>query len=131
MTAKTLAPKPDSARARLAATVPAAVDPRTGLAQEWFSVADVVATTGASQRAVRRWVADGRLPAVKLGGRLLRIHRDDLLGMMAPRAATEAPPRTAVLPPNHCHCHCHCPCPCRCAATAASRTEDVDDFPQT
>jgi excisionase family DNA binding protein len=34
-----------------------------------------------AQRSVRRWIADGQLPAYRLGPRLVRIDTDDLDAM--------------------------------------------------
>lgn len=44
---------------------------------EYMSIADVAAACGASDRTIRRWVATGRLAAVRFGG-LVRIRRTDL-----------------------------------------------------
>ena len=47
----------------------------------YFSPADVAVILQVSMQTVRRWIREGKLPAVKIGGensRLLRIHRDDL-----------------------------------------------------
>jgi len=47
----------------------------------YFSPADVAVILQVSMQTVRRWVKDGKLPAIKIGGedsRILRIHRDDL-----------------------------------------------------
>jgi len=37
-----------------------------------------------SQRTVRRWIADGRLTAVRVGPRLIRVRLDDLDAMVRP-----------------------------------------------
>jgi len=47
----------------------------------YFSPADVAVILQVSLQTVRRWIRDGKLPAIKIGGensRIWRIHRDDL-----------------------------------------------------
>ncbi len=47
----------------------------------YFSPADVAVILQVSMQTVRRWIKEGKLPAVKFGGensRIQRIHRDDL-----------------------------------------------------
>ena len=47
----------------------------------YFSPADVAVILQVSLQTVRRWIREGQLPAIKLGGensRIVRIHRDDL-----------------------------------------------------
>lgn len=40
----------------------------TGLAGSWLTVAAAAASARRSVRTVERWIADGRLPAVEVGG---------------------------------------------------------------
>ena len=47
----------------------------------YFSPADVAVILQVSLQTVRRWIKEGKLPAIKIGGedsRIIRIHRDDL-----------------------------------------------------
>lgn len=81
-----------------------------------LDVRGVRAETGVSDRTVRRWIADGRLPAVKVAGRLLRIRRADLEALLQPR------PVTQPLPPSLSR---------RCACTAERSEGGVDDSPRT
>ncbi|MFG1931310.1 helix-turn-helix domain-containing protein [Mycobacterium sp. NPDC048908] len=37
-----------------------------------------------SYRTIRRWIADGRLNAVRVGPRLLKVHADDLAALLQP-----------------------------------------------
>lgn len=45
------------------------------------SAADLLAT---SPRTIRRYIADGRLPAYRLGPRQIRVKHDDVTGLLAP-----------------------------------------------
>ena len=65
-----------------------------------LSVREVADTLGVTPRTVQRWVADGRLPATRIGGRI-RFAPDDVSAvvegpMAGARAASAGPPRTAV-----------------------------------
>lgn len=106
----TLPDKLDEALARLDAVMPTTAE--AGTSAEWLSVNEVAEITGAAPRTVRRWIADGRLPSVKVAGRTIRIHRADLAATMQPRTPTETPPAAAIA-------YSHCTCPCREAAAAA------------
>ncbi|GIG23333.1 hypothetical protein Cch01nite_40570 [Cellulomonas chitinilytica] len=53
----------------------------------FVSVADVADELAVTQRFVRRLIADGELPAVKIGTRLVRVRRADLDGILRPVAA--------------------------------------------
>lgn len=48
----------------------------------YLSVADVCDRLGVTDRTVRGWIADGVLPASRIGKRLIRIHEDDLDGII-------------------------------------------------
>jgi excisionase family DNA binding protein len=47
-------------------------------AAPWLTVAEAAAELRLTGRGVRAMVADGRLPAYRVGGRVLRIRRADL-----------------------------------------------------
>lgn len=51
---------------------------------EWLSLQQIATEFGISDRTVRRMVADGRIPASRLGPRLVRIHRRDVAQAFAP-----------------------------------------------
>ena len=51
---------------------------RTTLRPPKLSVEDAAALEGVSPRTIRRRIADGSLPAVRLGPRLIRINPADL-----------------------------------------------------
>lgn len=51
---------------------------------EFLSVADIAAELSVTQRFVRRLIADGELRAVKVGSRLVRIHREDVEAILRP-----------------------------------------------
>lgn len=44
----------------------------------WLTTADVAARTGQGHRTIQRWIADGRLPAFRPGGRNFRVLESDL-----------------------------------------------------
>lgn len=48
--------------------------------EEYKKVAEVATRMQVTERTVRRWIADGTLPAVKIGGRV-RIARADVDAM--------------------------------------------------
>lgn len=54
-----------------------------------LSVTEAARIAGVGPRTIRRWIADGSLPASRLGPRLIRIKPDDLaaLGEPIPSAA--------------------------------------------
>lgn len=54
------------------------------MSHEWLSQQQVAAEFGISDRTVRRMIADGRIPAHRLGPRLVRIRRADAQQAMAP-----------------------------------------------
>lgn len=55
-----------------------------------LTIAEAAEAVGVSQKTVRRWIASGDLPAYRLGGKLVRIHQDDLekLGRRIPAAGS-------------------------------------------
>lgn len=54
------------------------------MSHEWLSQQQVAAEFGISDRTVRRMIADGRIPAHRLGTRLVRIRRADALRALTP-----------------------------------------------
>ena len=54
------------------------------MSHEWLSQQQVAAEFGISDRTVRRMIADGRIPAHRLGPRLVRIRRTDALAAVTP-----------------------------------------------
>lgn len=51
------------------------------MTSDWWSLAQTAEYHGVSGRTVRNWVAAGRLPAYRVGSRLLRFRRDDVEGL--------------------------------------------------
>ena len=45
----------------------------------YMTVQEAAASRKVSTRTIRRWIADGRLPASRLGPTLVRIDSDDLV----------------------------------------------------
>lgn len=54
--------------------------------RDQITVAEAANTLGVSVKTVRRRIADGSLPATRLGPRMLRIRRCDLAAMFEPVA---------------------------------------------
>jgi excisionase family DNA binding protein len=48
---------------------------------EWLTVPQACAEMKVGQRTLRRWIAEGRLPAYRMGDSLIRIKASDLDGM--------------------------------------------------
>ncbi len=47
----------------------------------YYSLADVAVILRVSMQTVRRWIKEGKLPAIKIGGedsRIIRVRREDL-----------------------------------------------------
>jgi excisionase family DNA binding protein len=57
--------------------------------REYRTAAEVAADLGVSLRTVRRWIADGELPAVKIG-RSVRVPRSAYTGVLEPAAGASA-----------------------------------------
>lgn len=53
----------------------------------WYTVEDVAALLGKNPETVRRWLRDGKLDGVRLGGKKLgwQIAADDVIRMLARR----------------------------------------------
>ncbi|MCT9000795.1 helix-turn-helix transcriptional regulator [Microbacterium memoriense] len=53
-------------------------------APEWLTLRDTAERLSISEKSVRRWIADGRLKAVRIGPRLLRVDADSILAVAEP-----------------------------------------------
>lgn len=55
-----------------------------------LSIAEAAHRKNVSAKTIRRWIADGRLPAERVGPRLIRIHPEDLdaIGRRIPSGAS-------------------------------------------
>jgi len=51
---------------------------------EWFTLKEAAESTGVSLATIRRRIADGTVPAVRFGPRLLRINASDLTVLGTP-----------------------------------------------
>jgi len=49
-----------------------------------LSIQQAASLFGLSDKTIRRWIADGRVKAVRLGARTIRIDRDSLLAVQRP-----------------------------------------------
>lgn len=61
------------------------------------TVKDVVRDMGLAERTIRRWMADGRLPYVRIGGGKrppVRIKKRDVLALMRPGRGYNNPSRS-------------------------------------
>lgn len=54
------------------------------MTREWITQQEVADMFGISGRTVRRMIADGRLPAHRIGPRLVRIRRADVEQALTP-----------------------------------------------
>ena len=57
---------------------------KNNISTEYLAVDDVAAELGVGPRTVRRWIADGTLPAFRVGPTLIRVRRDDVEAMIRP-----------------------------------------------
>lgn len=55
--------------------------------QQYVSPAQFATELGVSDRIVRRWIADGKLKAVRPSERIIRIHRDEIARFLGTDAA--------------------------------------------
>jgi excisionase family DNA binding protein len=62
-----------------------------GLLPPLLSLREVGEATGFHPKTIRRRVEDGTLPAVRFGPRCIRIKREDVLKLMTPLGAHDAP----------------------------------------
>ena len=51
---------------------------------EWLSPPEAAAVLGIAMRTLRKWIAEGAVPAYRLNGKLIRIKRSDLDELMEP-----------------------------------------------
>jgi excisionase family DNA binding protein len=51
---------------------------------ERIGLAEAAAYCDVSSRTIRRWIADGRLSAVRVGPRLLKVDLDELQSLLQP-----------------------------------------------
>jgi excisionase family DNA binding protein len=58
--------------------------PRQDTVPPWVTIADAAYYLGVDARTVRRYIAEGRLTASRIGPRLLRVQRDSLLALARP-----------------------------------------------
>ena len=49
-----------------------------------LSISETADYLGISTKTVRHYIADGRLKAVRIGPRLIRVHRDSIEALMRP-----------------------------------------------
>lgn len=56
----------------------------TPTSQVWLSPAQVGERLGISHRLVQDWIREGRLPASRLGPRMLRVHVNDADRLLTP-----------------------------------------------
>jgi len=49
-----------------------------------MSISETAEHLGVCPKTVRRWIAEGRLKAVRLGPRLIRVDRDSIMALMKP-----------------------------------------------
>lgn len=59
------------------------------MGQAIISVSDAAAMTGVCSKTIRRWIADGRLPAYRVGPKLIRVDIDDLAALLTPVAGVQ------------------------------------------
>jgi excisionase family DNA binding protein len=57
------------------------------------TLAEAASRYGVSTRTLRRWVADGRLPAWRVGPRLIRVAPADVAALARPVPTITPPPR--------------------------------------
>lgn len=48
------------------------------------SISGAAVSLGLSEKTIRRWIADGKVKAYRLGARTIRVDRDSLLAMQKP-----------------------------------------------
>jgi excisionase family DNA binding protein len=59
-------------------------------APRWVSVAEAAAYTGLSERTIRRWIEQRRLPATRVGPRRIEIDLNELDKLRRPIGAGDA-----------------------------------------
>ena len=58
--------------------------------QHLTSIANAAEQTGLSAKTIRRYIAEGRLPAYRLGPRMIRVDLDDIDRLWQPLPASDA-----------------------------------------
>jgi excisionase family DNA binding protein len=51
---------------------------------QYLSLEDAAATLGVSPATIRRLIMDGKLPGYRIGGKMVRVHIDDIHGLVEP-----------------------------------------------
>lgn len=54
---------------------------KNGAQMDWLTVAEAAKEARVSEKTIRRWYRSGRLPVDRLGPRLVRVRRADLVQM--------------------------------------------------
>jgi len=54
---------------------------------DYLTVAQVAESVGVTERAVRGWIAEGRLRAFRVAGRIVRVKASDVAELFEPIAA--------------------------------------------
>lgn len=57
----------------------------------YYSIEEVAETLCVTPRSVRRWIADGTIPAYRIGSKVVRIPEDALTAALRPIPAGGAP----------------------------------------
>lgn len=58
--------------------------PNVKPARDLIGLDDAAAICGVTPRTIRRWIAAGQLPAVRVGPRLIKVSTRDLSALMTP-----------------------------------------------
>lgn len=61
--------------------------------REFYTVSEASQRLDVSRMTVWRWISDGKLPAYRVGGRAIRIRRQDVEGMLRPVRIQVADPQ--------------------------------------
>jgi len=56
--------------------------------RDWYSVTEAAEHLGVSPKTIRRHIDSGQLPAYRVGGKVIRIHRKDLALLLTPHEST-------------------------------------------
>jgi excisionase family DNA binding protein len=71
--------------------------------REYFTVAEAARELGVSPSTIWRWIDAGKLPAIRVGSRTIRVRKDDLEAMVTPARRVESnegsTPVSSVVPP--------------------------------
>ena len=62
----------------------------------WLNLVEAGQYLGVSEGSIRRWISDGRLSAVRVGPRLVKVRLEDLDLLVQPIIPPAAAPRRAV-----------------------------------